>query len=88
MEAEFLPAVLSDFIKEEILKECHDDTRSIEDAINTVFNRTITEDHETGHKIALFSPEEMYNGWKNYRGQKELSAQNEWKLPKNFAAIA
>ena len=88
MEAEYLPAVLSDFIKEEILKECHDDTRSIEDAINTVFNKTITEDHETGHKIALFSPEEMYNGWKNYRGHKEMSAQNEWKLPKNFAAIA
>ena len=84
MEAEFLPAVLSDFIKEEILKECHDDTRSIEDAINTVFNKTLAEDSESGHKIALFSPEEMYNGWKNYRGQKTVPPQKIWQLPENF----
>jgi ATP-dependent Lon protease len=84
MEAEYLPEVLSDFIKEEILKECHDDTRSIEDAINTIFTRTLAEDSESGHKIALFSPEEMYNGWKNYRGKKIVPKQKIWQLPENF----
>ena len=84
MEAEWLPKVLSSFIKERILEECHDDPRSIEDAITSVFVSTLTEDSETGHKIALFSPDEIAAGWKNFRGAKSISAKR-WKLPSGFA---
>ncbi len=83
MEADYLPRVLSDFIKEKILEECHDDPRSIEDAISLVFSRTINEDARTQHKIALFSPEELYLGWEKYRGAKAIS-KSEWELPEGF----
>ena len=83
MEKEFLPAVLSDEIKEEILSESHDDPRNIEDAINLVFNRTMRKDEKTGHIIALFSPKEYFMGWEAFRGKKEISKEA-WKLPKSF----
>ena len=83
METEFLPAVLSDYIKDEILKECNDDPRQIEDAIGTVFARTMLEDSETHHIIALFSPDEIKYGWENYRGAPLLSTEK-WKLPQGF----
>ena len=83
METEFLPAVLSDYIKDEILQECNDDPRQIEDAIGTVFARTMLEDSETHHIIALFSPDEMNYGWENYRGAPLLSTEK-WKLPPGF----
>ena len=83
MEAEWLPKVLSSSIKERILEECHDDPRSIEDAITSVFAATLREDSETGHKIALFSSDEIFAGWKNFRGAKAISGQR-WKLPRGF----
>ena len=86
MEQEYLPAVLSDDIKEEILKECNDNTRNIEDAINFVFSRTLRTDDKTGHKVALFSPREYYLGWQNFRGKKNISKQS-WKLPKDFLKV-
>ena len=86
MEKEFLPAVLSDDIKEEILSECNDDPRNVEDAINLVFNRTMHTDDKTGHKIALFSPREYFIGWQNFRGKREIS-ESPWKLPKSFMSV-
>jgi len=83
METEFLPAVLSDYIKDEILQECNDDPRAIEDAIGTVFARTMLEDPETHHAIALFSPDEIKYGWENYRGAPLLSTEK-WELPPGF----
>ena len=83
MEKEFLPAVLSDEIKEEILSESNDDPRNIEDAINLVFNRTMRKDEKTGHVIALFSPKEYFMGWQHFCGKKEISKKG-WKLPKSF----
>ncbi len=83
MEAQWLPKVLSSYIKERILEECHDDPRSIEDAIALVFSATLREDSESGHKIALFSPDEIAAGWKNFRGAKAISGQR-WKLPRGF----
>ena len=85
MTREFLPAVLSEEIKEMILLECKDDTRSIEVAISRVFAQTVTTDSETGHPIALFSAEEMCIGWKNFRGEKKIS-KKQWRLPVNFLA--
>ena len=87
MEKEFLPAVLSDDIKEEILSECNDDPRNVEDAINLVFNRTMQTDDKTGHKIALFSPKEYFIGWQNFRGKREIS-ESPWKLPAHFLSAA
>ena len=83
MEADFLPRVLSDYIKEMILNICHDDPRSIDDAISFVFNKTLKEDEKTHHKIALFSPEEVYEGWEKFRGAKAIS-KNPWELPIGF----
>ena len=86
MEKEFLPAVLSDDIKEEILSESNDDPRNIEDAINLVFNRTMRKDEKTGHVIALFSPKEYFMGWQHFCGKKEISKKS-WKLPKSFLSV-
>ena len=86
MEKEFLPAVLSDEIKEEILAESNDDPRNIEDAINLVFNRTMRVDDKTGHVIALFSPKEYFIGWQKFCGKKEIS-KKAWKLPKSFLHV-
>ena len=51
------------------------------DAINDLFFETTFFDEETNQKIALFSQEELENGWQNFCGKQN---QNEWKLPKNF----
>lgn len=83
MEKEYLPAKLSDDIKEQILQESNDDPRNIEDAINLVFNRTMRTDDRTGHKIALFSAKEYFIGWEAFRGKREIS-ENPWKLPQGF----
>lgn len=83
MEKEYLPAVLSDEIREEILQECNGNTRNIEDAINLIFTRTMRTDDETGHKVALFSPKEYIMGWQTFRGKKVISKRT-WKLPKDF----
>ena len=86
MEKEFLPAVLSEEVKEEILSESNDDPRNIEDAINLVFNRTMRKDDKTGHVIALFSPKEYFMGWQHFCGKKEISKKS-WKLPKSFLSV-
>ena len=86
MEKEFLPAVLSEEVKEEILSESNDDPRNIEDAINLVFNRTMRKDEKTGHVIALFSPKEYFMGWQHFCGKKEISKKS-WKLPKSFMSV-
>ena len=83
MEQDFLPAVLSDEIKEEILQECKNDTRNIEDAIYLVFTKTMRTDDETGHKVALFSAKEYFIGWQNFRGKKNIS-KKDWLLPVGF----
>ncbi|MCR5188027.1 MAG: AAA family ATPase [Treponema sp.] len=83
MDASHLPKKLSNYIKEMILEISGNDTRSIEDAINLVFNQTITEDKESNAKIALFSPEEICDGWKKYAGHKAFSKEA-WKLPYKF----
>ena len=83
MEQEYLPEILSDEIKELILRKCNDDPRSIEDAINLVFSETLADDEKTGHKIALFSPEQYFLGWENFRGKKFIS-RNVWKLQEGF----
>ena len=73
MEREYLPGVLSDEIKEKILRYSNDDPRSIEDSIIRVLNETLTFDTETGHTIALFSQEELEFGWKKFRGKKRAT---------------
>lgn len=83
MQPEFLPAVLSGEIKERILDESNNDTRCIDDAINKIFSETRTQDSETGHTIALFSPTELYLGWKKFRGSRMIS-KTAWKLPQGF----
>lgn len=83
MEREFLPEVLSDEIKEEILKECNDDTRNIEDSINLIFTKTMQTDNKTGHTIALFSPREYLAGWRYFCGKKNISKKS-WELPEDF----
>lgn len=70
MEKEYLPAVLSDEIKEKILRYSNDDPRSIEESIIRVLNETLTYEKTTGHPIALFSQEELEIGWKKFRGKK------------------
>lgn len=83
MDASFLPEKLSDYIKEKILEESQNDPRSIYEAITKLFTKTITKDPETNHKIALFSPDELYEGWKKFRGKRKI-AKNSWELPKGF----
>ena len=83
MRREFLPEVLSEEIKERILDYSHNDTRSIEDAIIQVYNDTCTTDPESKQLIALFSPQELLNGWKKYRGCPQISKEH-WQLPKPF----
>lgn len=79
----FLPEVLSKEIKHRILIESHNDSRSIVEAIEKIFNETTTIDSESGNTISLFSPKEIYEGWKKYRGHKQISREK-WKLPLNF----
>jgi len=86
MDRQYLPQILSDEIKNRILREAHNDPRSIEDAISKVFNETLTEDSETNHPIALFSPEELYKGWKNFRGIRSIST-TPWHIPENFFGV-
>lgn len=84
MDASFLPEKLSDYIKERILEESQNDPRSIYGAITRLFTRTITKDPESNHRIALFSPDELYEGWKKFRGKRKI-APTTWELPKGFA---
>lgn len=70
MEREYLPAALSDEIKEKILRYSNDDPRSIEDSIIRVLNETLTFDTDSNHPIALFSQEELEIGWKKFCGKK------------------
>ncbi len=83
MEREFLPAVLSDEIKEAILEESNNDPRKIEDAITLVFTKTLRTDDKSGHNVALFSVKEYYLGWQNFCGKRKISREA-WKLPENF----
>lgn len=83
MEADFLPAVLSEEIKEQILEISKDDPRCIEDAIGKVFTETLHTDQKSGCQIALFSPKEIYLGWEKFRGHKRISSEV-WKLPEGF----
>ena len=87
MEADYLPKVLSNEVKERILVECHNDPRSVEDAIVKVFMETATTDQKSGHAIALFSSEEMSMGWKRFRGNKDISKKR-WELPADFSATS
>ena len=48
-----------------------------------VFSETLADDEKTGHKIALFSPEQYFLGWENFRGKKFIS-RNVWKLQEGF----
>ena len=83
MQADFLPAVLSEEIKEHILELSNDDPRCIEDSIARVFNDTLHQDQKTGCHIALFSPKEIYLGWEKFRGHKIISTDT-WQLPEGF----
>lgn len=83
MDPSFLPAVLSDYMKDKILMESNDDPRSIYESITKFFTMTLTDDSESGQKIALFSPEELYSGWKKFRGKRKIS-KTTWILPKGF----
>ncbi|MCR4733486.1 MAG: AAA family ATPase [Treponema sp.] len=83
MEEEYLPRILSDEIKARILELSNQDPRSIEDAIGKVFSETLQVDKKTKHAISLFSPEEIYKGWENFRGERCISKKT-WKLPEGF----
>lgn len=76
-----LPEVLSDEIKAKIIEISKCDARSVNDAINDLFCETSIFDEQTNQRIALFSKEELENGWQNFCGKQN---QNKWKLPKNF----
>ena len=86
MEREYLPARLSDEVRERILEECNNDPRSIEDAIGKIFMETKTTDQESGQLIALFSSEEMSLGWKKFSGNKPISKIH-WTHPSNFLEV-
>lgn len=86
MEREYLPARLSDEVRERILEECNNDPRSIEDAIGKIFMETKNTDQESGQLIALFSSEEMSLGWKKFCGNKPISKIH-WTLPSNFLEV-
>ncbi|MCQ2584524.1 MAG: AAA family ATPase [Treponema sp.] len=84
MQEDYIPAFLSDEIKERILEIANDDPRSIHDAIRTVFTETLIYDESEHHDIALFSPSQLYEGWKKFRGERKIS-KTPWKLPKGFS---
>ncbi len=83
MDEQFLPEKLSDYIKDKILEFCNGDARSVEESMNRLVSITSIVDEKTGHKIALFSPEEMYLGWEKFRGKKSISKET-WELPDDF----
>ncbi len=86
MEREYLPARLSAEVRERILEESGNDSRSIEDAIGKIFMETSTTDQESGQLIALFSSEEMSLGWKKFCGNKPIS-RLPWELPQSFLEV-
>ena len=86
MEREYLPSLLSDEIKERILRYSNDDPRSIEDSIIRVLNETLIYDTESDHPIALFSQEELELGWKNFRGKKRATPKKK-KEDKQFDPV-
>lgn len=86
LKREFFPEVLSDEIKNEIIKHSNCDPRSINDAFTKIFTETMRIDDETGEKIALFSEPELCSGWQKYRGKSKYSLPK-WKLPKPFDPV-
>ena len=86
LKREFFPEVLSDEIKDKIIKYSKGDPRSINDAFTKLFAETMRIDDETGEKIALFSEPELCSGWKKYRGKSRYSLPK-WKLPKPFDPV-
>ena len=86
MEREYLPSLLSDEIKERILRYSNDDPRSIEDSIIRVLNETLVYDTESDHPIALFSQEELELGWKKFRGKKRATPKKK-KEEKQFDPV-
>lgn len=86
MEREYLPARLSDEVRERIMEECNNDPRSVEDAIGKIFMETSTTDQESGQAIALFSSDEMSLGWKKFRGNRPIS-KLPWELPQSFLEV-
>ncbi|MBQ3023779.1 MAG: AAA family ATPase [Spirochaetaceae bacterium] len=80
LKREFFPEVLSDEIKDEIIKISKGDSRSINDAFTELFVKTMRIDDKTGERIALFSASELCGGWQHYRGKSNLSL-SKWKLP-------
>ncbi|MBB5226784.1 AAA family ATPase [Treponema ruminis] len=71
MKREYLPASLSDEIKERILRYSNDDPRSIEDSIIRVLNETLSFETDSDHPVALFSPEELEMGWEKFCGKRK-----------------
>lgn len=86
MMPECLPEKLSAEIREEILIKSHDDPRSIDDAISQVFAETLRYDEENHCSIALFSSNQLFNGWKKYCGKKQISVAT-WEIPDDFISL-
>lgn len=87
LKKECFPEVLSNEIKDEIIKISKCDSRSINDAFTELFAKTMRVDDKTGERIALFSDSELYGGWEHYRGKRDFSNQK-WKLPDYFRRIS
>lgn len=87
LKKECFPEVLSNVIKDEIIKISKCDSRSINDAFTELFAKTMRVDDKTGERIALFSDSELYGGWEHYRGKRDFSNQK-WKLPDYFRRIS
>lgn len=83
IQEDYIPEVLSTEIKERILTLAEDSPRRIHDAIKTVFIETITYDDSEHHIISLFSPDQLYKGWKKFRGKRSF-AKTPWTLPTGF----
>ena len=81
LRPEVLPEVLSEEIKTKIIEISKCDARSVNDAINDLFFETTIFDEETNQKIALFSQEELENGWQNFCGKQN---RKKWKFSKKF----
>ena len=86
LKREFFPEVLSDEIKDEIIKLSKCDPRSINDAFTKLFAETMRVDDKTGEKIALFSDAELCIGWQKFRGKSKYS-QQKWKLNATFDPV-
>jgi ATP-dependent Lon protease len=83
LRKECFPEVLSDEIKNKVMKISNGDTRSINDALTKLFAETMRVDDESGERIALFSEDELCGGWQHFRGKSD-TAREKWVLPKGF----